>query len=91
MANKKSKKPNYRNTVKKSKKKGYYKSKKSGKNTKQEAKTVIKQKSLQSKSGPMPRAVMVGAHCQYIDLCALDSKAATGCNSGQKFVVKVKL
>ena len=35
------------------------------------------------------RAVYKGNHCEYIDLCALDTMADGGCVDGQKFVVKV--
>ena len=36
------------------------------------------------------RAVLKGSHCQYIDLCLLDTLVEQGCRNGQKFVVKVK-
>ena len=39
---------------------------------------------------PSGRKVMRGSHCEYIDLCELDRMAADGCNSGQKFVIKVR-
>jgi len=34
------------------------------------------------------RKVLKGSHCEYIDLCEIDRMAASGCNSGQKFVIK---
>ena len=34
------------------------------------------------------RAVLKGSHCQFINLCAVDTMALKGCSSGQKFVVK---
>ena len=37
------------------------------------------------------RAVLKGSHCQYVNLCALDTMAAKGCESGQKFVIKVNI
>ena len=35
------------------------------------------------------RVVLKESHCQYIDLCLLDTLADQGCSNGQKFVVKV--
>merc|ERR1719233_719693 len=34
------------------------------------------------------RKVFKGQHCEYIDLCGLKTKSASGCDSGMKFVVK---
>ena len=38
---------------------------------------------------PSGRKVLKGSHCEYIDLCEIDRMAESGCNSGQKFVIKV--
>ena len=38
---------------------------------------------------PSGRKVLKGSHCEYIDLCEIDRLAESGCNSGQKFVIKV--
>merc|ERR1712013_769572 len=34
------------------------------------------------------RKVFKGQHCDYIDLCGLKTKSASGCDKGMKFVVK---
>ena len=36
------------------------------------------------------RGALRGAHCEYVNLCAIDNLADSGCVSGQKFVIKVK-
>ena len=36
------------------------------------------------------RKVFKGMHCDYIDLSELKTKTANGCDSGMKFVIKVR-
>ena len=71
-------------------KKSKKKSKKKGKSKRKMGKkkeTKIKGRNL----APSGRKVMRGSHCEYIDLCEIDRMASEGCNSGQKFVIKVNL
>merc|ERR1712055_1049385 len=33
---------------------------------------------------------LIGYHCEYVDLCMIDRMSKTGCDMGQKFVIKTK-
>ena len=35
------------------------------------------------------RANLVGSHCEFVDLCVIDRMSESGCNMGDKFVIKV--
>merc|ERR1711874_802228 len=48
-------------------------------------------KTIKSQSKEMRisgRKVLKGTHCQFVDLCVIDRMSESGCNMGQKFVIK---
>jgi len=48
--------------------------------------TTIKSQSKETRiSG---RKALKGTHCQFVDLCVIDRMSESGCNMGQKFVIK---
>merc|ERR1711915_328977 len=82
----KSKKNNTKGKRKENKQKVRQKSRKKNLARKERKKANKKPKSTK-KLGDA-RKPYKGSHCQYIDLCALDTKASKGCKDGEKFVVK---
>ena len=54
-----------------------------------EKKFPMEKKQTPKAGGITGRKVFTGSHCEYVDICLIDRLAATGCNSGQKFVMKV--
>ena len=60
--------------------------KKIGKKPRKSTETILSQSKETRLAG---RKVLKGDHCQFVDLCVIDRMSESGCNMGQKFVIKV--